>query len=359
MIASLLVMAPVMADQSQQPQLGGQKASTEFSNAFTRIEQSVQNSAESAQRNLLQPSGGRPAGLGITLLSVLAAITLFWQMGSQVLEGGEFIEYAGNYIRTVFLIAFAFWMMPGTNGQGAILNFVQSLTSDVAAAISGTDGGLSAIVGSALSSFFKSFATVGDQIGKVMADGVQEAHSSLPDGIVAFAVFFANIPAMMFLIAAALILLVSAVIYFLMAVVGTFMVAIAIILAPLFIPFLVLHATSWLFDGWLRFLIAACLYKVVGAAIMTLGNGVLANTTQDISNATWAGLFVNSILTAAISAALAYMMLQLTSIAQGLLNGNGALSMGRMMSRMSKGAQLAGAAGMATGGSTLKGVGAV
>jgi len=90
---------------------------------------------------------------------------------------------------------------------------------------------------------------------------------------------FDNAPWMSILVSTVLIVLAAIFIIFSMVTfvfvinAGTVMLYIGLALGPVLIPFLLIQKLSFLFDGWLRFMIAASLYKVVAVlvAMLTLG----------------------------------------------------------------------------------------
>lgn len=73
---------------------------------------------------------------------------------------------------------------------------------------------------------------------------------------------------------------------FLLVVAGTIVIAHTILafisiqfvlaLAPVMVPFLMFKPMAWLFDSWLRFLLGACMLKIVLAFLLNVGAGLLA-----------------------------------------------------------------------------------
>ena len=110
---------------------------------------------------------------------------------------------------------------------------------------------------------------------------------------------------------------------------GSIMLATA--LAPLMIPFILAPATSFIFDGWLRFTLGAAMIKVVGAFMIgftdklmvgmsKLSEKVALKGTEDFTTMSVTNLLVycGLILLAGLSA---YFMMQVPSLASGLLSG--------------------------------------
>jgi type IV secretory pathway VirB6-like protein len=101
------------------------------------------------------------------------------------------------------------------------------------------------------------------------------------------------------------------------------MVQIGFMVMPIMVPWLVLEYSSFLFDGWLKFMISAGLTKVVGAIIFGMSTDLLT-AIVNMANLAGSSQLANFGLYSAImilSALLAYLMLQTTSIAHGLMHG--------------------------------------
>ncbi len=107
-------------------------------------------------------------------------------------------------------------------------------------------------------------------------------------------------------------------------------VTIGLILAPLFVPFLLFSPGAFLFDGWLRFTIGAAMMKVIGALMVKI-TGIIMSVMAGVSTKTVASsaanalgvdivLYASMILLAGLCF---YLMLQVPSIATGLLSGSG------------------------------------
>ena len=124
----------------------------------------------------------------------------------------------------------------------------------------------------------------------------------------------------------------SAVIYVVLYAMSQLLFTIGAVLGPLFIPWLLFPVMSFMFDGWLRFMIVAGFYKVVGYVVIALmaplfevmtnwvhtasagkGLGGLSSTGNSMSVA-----FVLLL----ISGLIGYFMFSIPGIAQGLVSGS-------------------------------------
>jgi hypothetical protein len=90
------------------------------------------------------------------------------------------------------------------------------------------------------------------------------------------------------LILAAIFIMFSLVTFVFVINAGTVMLFIGLALGPVLIPFLLIQKLSFLFDGWLRFMISASLYKVIAFLVATLALSTIdavVNYTQNQTNA--------------------------------------------------------------------------
>ncbi len=104
-------------------------------------------------------------------------------------------------------------------------------------------------------------------------------------------------------------------------------VAIALSIGPLFIPFLMVEKTSFLFDGWVKFTISACLTKVVIFILVAIGLFAFDGLASNIGSSSVMGTLF---LAAALGGMLAFHMLNAPQIAQALTSG-GAVSFGGLV----------------------------
>lgn len=113
--------------------------------------------------------------------------------------------------------------------------------------------------------------------------------------------------------------------------------AAAFIIGPILVPFLVWKRSEWLFDGWLKFGLIACMTNIVAMLMLTFMS-VFITTVQTLAKALnasaagplgTAGLdYIVAGLIMIVSGIGAYIMWQVPSIAQGLLSGSGGGSVG-------------------------------
>ena len=113
--------------------------------------------------------------------------------------------------------------------------------------------------------------------------------------------------------------------------------AAAFIIGPILVPWLIWKRSEWLFDGWLKFGLIACMTNIVAMLMLTFMS-VFITTAQTLAKALntssagplgTAGLdYIVAGLIMIVGAIGAYIMWQVPSIAQGLLSGSGGGSVG-------------------------------
>ena len=151
-----------------------------------------------------------------------------------------------------------------------------------------------------------------------ITDWMQKSWDSLTSGQLLGA-----LAAVIFRIFMALAVLVTALIYVAALIFSQILVVIGLIVAPLFVPWILWDATNFLFNSWLKFMIVAGVQKIVGALLFGLTASMVGEVTKLASDATSNG-GINFYYYAAaflIVALMAYLMMQSVSIANGLVSG--------------------------------------
>ncbi len=287
------------------------------------------------------------ASIGTTLFGYLAAIALSWKGIEIMLEKGDFTGIMGDLIRTIFFIGLASWFMPvGGGDNGPLIAFVSGLTDALTAAF-GQDIGAS--LNQINSALLLAILNIGTFIKNMFGGSL--SLFDLPELIARLL----SIIGILVVAAFAMVALVIAVVMMIAMIgIGAGLQAIAIAFAPVMVPFLVLRPTSFIFDGWLKFLISTSLYKVVVAVVLALSIGWVKNLTnlvnddalKQAASADGAGVVLLTGLTvavsiAAIAVALLYMAQHIPTIASGLLSGGGHFTINSLATKSAKGMGLA------------------
>lgn len=113
-------------------------------------------------------------------------------------------------------------------------------------------------------------------------------------------------------------------------IVSQILMSIAIVLAPIFMPWLIWEQARFLFDGWLKFFIKAGLYKVVGVVMLVLMREVvkISNATLQTMEKEQAllgghmSLIYTLLLLIILSLVMGFLFMKVGDIADGLVSGS-------------------------------------
>jgi type IV secretory pathway VirB6-like protein len=169
--------------------------------------------------------------------------------------------------------------------------------------------------------------------GGVSRDTVCEGQTGRGSAVTFMDVLF-NLPlvlaAMLFKLGALIFMTMFLAAFLLVIFMQEILFGIALALGPILVPWLIWQRTEWLFDGWLRFTLAACFTKIVAFIMIGFVTGVIkaAKVASEAINVESASdmLAVDelaALLMMLCAAVGAFMMWQVPSIAGGLLSGSG------------------------------------
>ncbi|MBF4990989.1 type IV secretion system protein [Methylophilus sp. QUAN] len=284
---------------------------------------------------------------GMQLFGLLAVISISYMGLRLMMESGNLTNIMGSLIQSLLMIGLVFWLV---TPQSYLAIWGTGNVADTSSALTGS---LNVIAGK--------FVPDGENISKVITSNalmvlnksmlLVNAWSSTfkqLDGFLDVIEFItANLVAFIFIFCAVIGLLVASIIYLAVGVYSQFMIVVALTLGPIMIPWLLLPATSFIFDGWLRFLIIAGLTKVIGAMLIGITHSVLSNVISNVQAAqNYDVLMVSAMLAFLMSLLIAYLMSQIPSIASALVSGG---SGANLMRGISSGQKMAGSGGQALG----------
>lgn len=264
-------------------------------------------------------------GLGFKLFGFFLLLNMTWTVIKGMISGTGLSGFIADFL-------------PELIAAGVVIVF---LTQNVGGAIESALNGLAAIVTGVPNSGTTSLINQAGQQGFQTLSNIWQVPSvsglsaldpttwlpaiaSLLYGLVAKAVA-------MFLI------LVALAVYIAMVVTSQVSVIIALILAPVFIPFLMFKPASFLFDGWLKFFLGAGMMKVVGLLMLTVTTVMMGSLQTVSQNAITSGtssvdglgldivVYSVMIMLAALSAV---MMASVPSIASSLMGGGSGAGFG-------------------------------
>lgn len=256
---------------------------------------------------------------GSTILYLLVAILLAWAAVKAMVGNGlnSFIEEMMAILLTLAVIE----MFLNSGGIDGIEKFIDSIASGIAGSnLSGLENSLKTVV-------LKTFNAVLDII--TMPSIESSSGWNMVKVLVAIPQTIMQILAKFI---AASFLVMSCGIFIANIVLAYGSIIIAKVLAPIMIPWLLLSQASFMFDGWLRFFIGSCLFKVVGAFFIQLTSNwidniaLISKNVKVDTNVDALALYSGNLLVYAaiimLAATSAYMMMMVPGIASGLLSGS-------------------------------------
>ena len=260
----------------------------------------------------------------------------------------------GQYVTAFFLVALMVWTsvktMASGRGFGELLGewvpiFVSfgvvTLFLDRAAGnliVSTMDGIGAAIGGANMSTVDSAIRTCAEPVFKAIAAVVDQpkvTSAASEEGILATiaAGLASNVMSLIAKVITAFILVLAGVLMTATVIMGFISVKLVLILAPVMVPFLMFKPMSWMFDSWLRFLLGACMLKIVVAFLLKVAAGLLTGMsalalqhyTEAKGASVWETLQADIVLLGMmlVFALLAMLLLlQAPGIATGLLSGS-------------------------------------
>ena len=264
--------------------------------------------------------------------AILAAgliISLLWA-GIKTMMSGEGIgELLGEWIPIMLaagvVVAFT---TPGPGSVGnQIVSLMNSIASAITSAVSGTEIDTSSIAKLAQTAVYAAISTIAD-----IFTSPQQSEMELMRPASWISTSFAFILRVFMSGAAAILIVLSLCVYLAIAIMAMVSITLVVALAPVMVPFLVFKPMAWLFDSWLRFLLGACMLKLVGAFMLALTSGLFAQMkvlAQSISVDAKAGTsdsltgdFILYAMVLMVSVLSGLLMAQVPSIAAGLMSGS-------------------------------------
>lgn len=254
-------------------------------------------------------------GMGWQLWAYVALIAFSWQGLRWVMAQGDITQIAGGVMRTVMLIGFSYWLMPNSGKPSPLITFVISLSSDVAKTIVGP-GGLTAAV-----------ETMNTQIGQMQNSVAEMMRFVWREGGVLS--WMEQLPSLLPLGMAQFVLMGASMSIFMVGLGGMILMQAGAILAPLFIPWMMLSLTRWIFDGWLRWFISAALYQVLGAVFLKISGAVLQTAVPPVAGAdpaSWGVGMGGATVVLLLAYTTYWVVQQVPQLASGLIAGGATLA---------------------------------
>ncbi|MDR8398466.1 type IV secretion system protein [Paraburkholderia sp. USG1] len=296
---------------------------------------------------------------GIDLLAALGLIMATWHVFLWLLEG-DFPGFFANLFRHLIRCAVILVML--TTWSSTVHSYFVDNMQTMATRVSGGQGN----PGDLLRTLVNAASTIMQGVRTQAAQVCQDVPDVTPEGVVipntnhqecgstsdagansaglsSIWTLVKNLPLILLAFLAKALAVIAITLMTLIFVVvvqfGTFLLDIAFCLGPVLIPWYVLPAGEFLFDGWLKFTVSAGLFKVIAWLMMAIVNsGVLPGiqslvqqaATQNGTNsdAYYATNYLAMLALALVCGVGAYMMWQVPDIAKGLVSGGGAGGLG-------------------------------
>jgi type IV secretory pathway VirB6-like protein len=131
----------------------------------------------------------------------------------------------------------------------------------------------------------------------------------------------------LFKLVAAIFVMLMMVAFLAVSYIGLFMLGVGATVGPILIPFLVLPAMSYLFDGWMKFMITGGLIKVIAAIVIAMIGVIFAELSSlavDLNDLSASGVgFLTGAVMCMIAAVGSNVMWQVPEFASQLISGGG------------------------------------
>ncbi len=217
---------------------------------------------EASARNV----AGLFLGNGQWLLNALTVIVLAWAAIKTLLEQGELTDIISEVIHTVMAWGFVAWILRNYDGfTDPLLNTFNDISRTIVGmppvSVDGVPNAGARTIYAGLAGFF-------DVVNQLTG-----AMGTIWNGL-SWYQFIGNIQpiatGIIILGATVVIMYLAAGIYLVVYASSALLLAIGVGLGPLFLPWFVFRPTRGFFDGWIRFVAQAGLYKIVGAMLLVL-----------------------------------------------------------------------------------------
>jgi type IV secretion system protein TrbL len=272
---------------------------------------------------------------GYQILAGLTTFQLVWNGLKALLQGDDVRKLLATVLTLLMMASITSAMIGGIGGGGTqdITAVIVETTDAFADKIAGTSGTSS--TDQMLRPVYSSFKAAGQVWNLESPKGTDDDSEGLWTKIVktveSFAVFIITfLPIFAMKIITMFVIVICGAILLAQFIISQTMVQIAIVLAPVFLPWFVWEPASFLFDSWLRFFLKACFAKVIGVLMMTLmeslitvsNDSITALTGTDLSVTGPFVLWIELIFLLVIALLQIAMFIQVNGIADQLLSGS-------------------------------------
>ena len=273
-------------------------ASLSIQNQVRKVIDDLRSSINS-KASLLVPEGK-------ILLTTLSVIAFSWLGMRLALQGASASEGMAEAINLIFMIGIASWVVSSSEVSTGIMKGFDDIASKIIGSAtsegSGSDPSLTSQIDVAVRALVESVVRIYEQPNELS---------------------LSMVPVLIMKVFMSLFLLAVTLAYMGMFVMTQVMFGIALILAPVLVPFYVIQPLSFIATGWFKFLLSAGMAKVAGALILMLTVGFLNETGNYLAAidpnegaplVLYSGVFL-------ITGIMAVMMMQAWSIGSSIMTG--------------------------------------
>lgn len=321
-VVAAVAPSPAIADGLATPTVSDQPATSSevgvtIGQTINVVAQAVVDAFEGLVKNENLQSGGK------TITYTLFAIVFAWNLLRTMVQGdgvnglvAELVPMVGTLVIIVALL--------DAGGVAQIIKFMDSVASTF-----GASGGLGADVLAAIKKGMVAVTNILTMPSTNTRVPFTFSSEALGAAMGVFAAFLMSLAAKLI---AAFLVTIALGIYVANVVLAHGSVMLAVALAPIMIPFMLVPTLSFIFDGWLRFLLGATMVKVVGAFMIgftdKLMDGLVGLSAKVAvpPNADFTTIMASAMVAycglVLLAGLCAYLMMQVPSLATGILSGS-------------------------------------
>lgn len=292
------------------------------SEASVSVQQAIQAIASTITEafDALVKNEGLKAG-GKTITYTLFVIVLAWNLLKTMVQGDGVNGLVAELVPMIGTLAIITALLE-SGGVGEIIKFMDSVASTF-----GASGGLGADV---LAGIKKGMNAVANILTMPSTNTKVPLSINALGAAIGTAVAF--IAAVIAKLVASFLVVIATGVYVANIVLAHGSIMLAVALAPVMVPFMQAPALSFIFDGWLRFLLGAGMIKVVGSFMIGFTDKLmdgLVNLSAKVAvpkDADFTTIMASSMVVycglVLMAGLCAYLMMQVPSLATGLLSGS-------------------------------------
>ncbi|KKB61104.1 hypothetical protein WM40_25115 [Robbsia andropogonis] len=280
---------------------------------------------------------------GKNIAMILLLIMCTWWLVNYLLMG-NMQDFMAQTLRSVIKFGIVMYMLvnwTGTTYTFFAVNF-QTAAEQVDSSTSSVDG-LVAEIGTTISDMFSGTQVKSAQVCETTTDTSGKETKTCPDmtstvGVLKAAwIYIKNAPIMfltlMLKILCIGVLVLMEILLIITMQIGTILLSIGFVVGPLLVPGLVMPYVEFLFNGWLKFILASGMYKIVAAVMVAMFSKTIstqitavmasvAKTSGTVSDEYFGTQYIAYISLLLMGLLGIALMTQIPGIANGLISGN-------------------------------------